>query len=82
MIQIKDIAARPWHPKSTTKEGDDMIRLAMTLYSVIGTTLAGSAVVAALVMGYDTWLSLLIAAVIGFVLAVPAALGVARAMTR
>jgi hypothetical protein len=55
-----------------------MLRLAMILYSLIGTTLAGSAVIAALTMGYDTLQPILIAAALGAVLAVPATLVVAR----
>jgi hypothetical protein len=59
-----------------------MIRLAFTLYSLIGTTLAGSLVVAALVMGQDTLYPILIAAASGFVLGIPVSIGVARALTQ
>lgn len=59
-----------------------MIRLASTLYSLIGTTLAGSLIVAALVMGYDTLTPILIASAVGFVAAVPVAVGVARAIMK
>jgi len=55
-----------------------MIRLALVLYSLIGTTLAGSLVVAALASGYDTLWPILVAAGLGFVAAVPAALVVAK----
>ena len=55
-----------------------MLRLAMILYSLIGTTLAGSAVIAALTMGYDTLQPILIAAELAAVLAVLAMLVVAR----
>ena len=55
-----------------------MVRLAMVLYSLIGTTLAGSCVVAALVMGQDTLWPILIAAAIGAVVAVPVTWLVAR----
>jgi len=57
-----------------------MLRLASILFSMIGTTLAGSLVVVSLVMGYDTLTPILIAAAIGGVLAVPVSLLVARAM--
>ena len=57
-----------------------MLRLAMILYSLIGTTLAGSAVIAALTMGYGTLQPILIAAAIGFVLAIPASWAIARAL--
>lgn len=59
-----------------------MFRLAMVLYSLIGTTLAGSAMVVALVMGKDTLMPLIIAAVLGFVLAAPVSVVVAKAMMR
>ena len=49
-----------------------MFRLASVLFSFIATTLAGSAIVVALVMGYDTMWPILIAAGIGFVAAIPA----------
>ncbi|MBY6048024.1 CTP synthetase [Vannielia litorea] len=55
-----------------------MIRLALVLYSLIGTTLAGSFVVAALVTGHDTLWPILVAAAAGAVVAVPVSLLVAR----
>lgn len=57
-----------------------MLRLAFTLYSLIGTTLGGSFMVAALVTGYDTLVPILIAAAAGFVLAVPMSYFIAKAM--
>lgn len=48
-----------------------MLRLASILYSLIGTTVAGTLVVVALTMGLDTLKPIVAAAVIGFVLAVP-----------
>ena len=59
-----------------------MIRLALTFYSLIGSTLAGSLVVAALVSGLDTLWPLVIAAGAGFALAIPVSLEVARRLTR
>jgi hypothetical protein len=53
----------------------------MILYSLIGTTLAGSGVVVALVAGYDTLPGILWAAALGAVLAVPVSLEVARRIT-
>jgi predicted PurR-regulated permease PerM len=50
------------------------------LYSLIGTTLAGILIVAALTAGYDTLVPILIAAALGAVLAVPVAWLVARAI--
>ncbi len=55
-----------------------MIRLAFTLYSLIGTTLAGSLIVAALVAGCDTLWPIIISAAVGFVLAIPVSLYVAK----
>ncbi len=55
-----------------------MIRLASILYTLISTSLAGTAVIAVLVAGYDTLLPILIAAALGFVAALPVAWLVAR----
>ena len=57
-----------------------MLRLASILYSLIGTTLAGSLVVAALTMGYDTLNPILMAAAVGFVAALPVTWLVAKAI--
>ena len=59
-----------------------MLRLAMMLYSLIGTTLAGSAVVVALVIGQDTLRPILIAAALGFIAALPVARAVAARLYR
>lgn len=48
-----------------------MLRLGFILHLFIGSTLAGSAVIAALVIGQDTLTPILIAALIGFVAAFP-----------
>ena len=57
-----------------------MLRLAGILYSLISTTLAGSAVIAVLVAGYGTLLPILVAAAVGAVVAVPVAWAVAKAL--
>ena len=57
-----------------------MLRLAGILYSLIATTLAGSAVIAVLVAGYDTLVPILIAAAAGFLVALPVSWMVARAL--
>lgn len=49
-----------------------MSRLMMVLFSMVSTTLMGIGVVIALVTGYDTLTPILIAAAVGFVVAVPA----------
>ncbi|WP_111733549.1 CTP synthetase [Roseovarius amoyensis] len=48
-----------------------MLWLFLILHLFIGTTLAGSSMIAALTMGYDTMTHILIAAGIGFVIAFP-----------
>lgn len=57
-----------------------MLRLAMLLYSLIGTTLAGTAIVAVLVAGYGTLMPIIAAAAVGFAAAAPVSWGVARAL--
>lgn len=59
-----------------------MLRLALMIYSFVGTTLAGSFVIAALVSGHDTLKPIVGAAALGFALAVPVALYVAREMMK
>ncbi len=55
-----------------------MLRLAFILYSLIGTTLAGSLVIAALTMGQDTLKPILVAAAAGFLIAIPATWVIAK----
>ncbi len=55
-----------------------MLRLAFILHLFIGSTLAGSAVIAALVMGQDSPQTILIAAGVGFLAAFPVTWLVAR----
>ncbi|MCZ0812966.1 MAG: CTP synthetase [Pseudomonadota bacterium] len=55
-----------------------MLRLGLILYLFIGTTLAGSAMVAALAAGYDTTWPVIISSAVGFVVAAPVAWLVAR----
>ncbi|OUS08529.1 CTP synthetase [Rhodobacterales bacterium 52_120_T64] len=57
-----------------------MLRLATVLYAIVGTTMAGILVIAALVSGYDTLKYILIAAVLGAVLALPASVFIAKAI--
>lgn len=58
-----------------------MTRLMMTLFSMIATTLMGVAIVVSLTAGYDTLKPILIAAAIGFVLAIPASYLVAKRLS-
>lgn len=55
-----------------------MSRLMMTLFSMVATTLMGIGVVVALTTGYDTLTPILIAAAVGFVLALPVSWFVAK----
>jgi len=53
-------------------------RLTLILFSMISTSLMGTALVVALTMGMDTLTPILIAAALGFVLAIPVSWLVAR----
>lgn len=55
-----------------------MFRLASVIYAVASVTVAGIFVVAALATGYDTLVPILVAAGLGFVLAIPASWMIAR----
>lgn len=59
-----------------------MLRLASMLYSIIGTTLAGILIIAALTAGYDTLVPILIAAGVGAVSGLPVSYLVAQAITK
>lgn len=55
-----------------------MFRLALILHVFIGATLAGTAVVVTLVVGYDTPLALMGAVLLGFIVATPISVAIAR----
>ncbi|WP_108827105.1 CTP synthetase [Ascidiaceihabitans donghaensis] len=57
-----------------------MFRLTLILHLFIGSTLAGSGVIAALTMGYGTLTPILIAAAIGFVIAFPVSAMIAKTL--
>lgn len=57
-----------------------MLRLGLILHLFIGSTLAGIGVIVALVTGFDTLAPILITALIGFVLSVPATYLVTKAI--
>ena len=57
-----------------------MFQFTMMLYSIIGTSVAGMFIVAALVSGNDTLILILVAAGLGAVVALPASYLVARAI--
>jgi predicted PurR-regulated permease PerM len=73
MRQIKVQPKQPPYSLVNTFEHEDipMTRLAGILFSIISTTLMGVAIIVALVSGNDTLTPIVIAAVIGFVLAIP-----------
>lgn len=58
-----------------------MTRLMMILFSMISTTLMGVMIIAALTAGYGTLRPIVIAAAIGFLLAIPVSYLVARRLT-
>lgn len=55
-----------------------MARLTLILFSIISTSLMGAAIVVALTMGLDTLQPIMVAAVIGFVAAMPVSWLVAK----
>ncbi|MCF2905294.1 CTP synthetase [Octadecabacter sp. CECT 8868] len=57
-----------------------MARLAGILFFVIGTTLAGTFMIASLVMGYDTAQPIVIAVTLGFLVSIPASWFIAKAI--
>ncbi len=59
-----------------------MFRLASILYSIVGTSLAGSLIILTLTLGYDTLTPILSAAFVGAVIAVPVAYFIAQAIVR
>ena len=48
-----------------------MLRLLLPMYAVIGTTVAGILMIAALASGYDTTQPIIIAVIAGFVIGLP-----------
>ena len=59
-----------------------MFRLASILYALIGTTLAGIGIIAVLTAGYGDFKPIIIAALAGFLIAMPVAWYVARQIVR
>ncbi len=57
-----------------------MIRLACMLYSIVGSSVAGAFVIAALVTGYDTLVPILAAAGVGAMVGVPMSYFIAKAI--
>ncbi len=55
-----------------------MLPLFLLIHIFVGSTIAGSAVIAALTLGYDTLAPIIIAAALGFVISFPASWLVAK----
>ncbi|MFP7570197.1 CTP synthetase [Marivita sp. S2033] len=55
-----------------------MLRLASILYALIGTSLAGIAMIAVLTAGYDTLIPIVVSAALGALVAIPVSWYVAR----
>jgi preprotein translocase subunit SecF len=79
-MRIKAAGLKRWQDRTlrTPAAENAMLSLMMTLFSMIATTTMGIAVVVALTMGLDTWQPLVIAAAIGFLVAVPVSWLVAK----
>ena len=58
-----------------------MLPLTLLIHIFLGSTIAGTAVIVALVMGYDTGAGIVSAAALGFVLAFPASWLIARKLS-
>lgn len=70
-----------YRPRACSAQGtDQMLRLAAILYSLIGTTLAGSFMVAALVAGFDTLIPIVASALTGAIVALPVTWFITRAI--
>jgi hypothetical protein len=80
LIPIKDVISYPWNVPVEFSMEATMFRLASILYSLIATTLAGTAVIAVLTAGYGTLVPILAAAAVGAVVALPVSWYVARAI--
>lgn len=57
-----------------------MLRLGLIFHLFIGSSVVGCAVIAALTFGYDTLTPLIIAALIGFIVSIPATYLVTKAL--
>ena len=79
LIRIKENTYALWNVLAILKEWEaKMIRLATILYSLIATTLAGTAVVVVLTAGYGTLVPIVAAAAVGATLALPVSYLIAR----
>jgi putative flippase GtrA len=57
-----------------------MIRLATMLFAIVGTSLAGIAIVFVLVIGQTTLIPIVAAAAVGFLVSIPVSVLIARAI--
>lgn len=58
-----------------------MLALTLIIHIFLGSTVAGSAIIAALTMGYDTLQLILVAGIGGFIVAFPASWYIARSIS-
>lgn len=58
-----------------------MLRLTLLMYTILSGTLAGVAIIAVLVAGYDTKMPIIYAAIIGFTVALPASWVLAKKLS-
>lgn len=59
-----------------------MLSLMLIIHIFVGSTIAGSFIIAALTMGFDTAQPLVISGLVGFVVSFPASWWIARAVSR
>ncbi len=59
-----------------------MLALTLIVHIFIGSTVAGSLIIAALTMGYDTAQPLIATAIVGFLISIPASWYIARSVSR
>lgn len=59
-----------------------MLALTLILHIFLGSTIAGSFIIAALTLGYDTAQPLIVAGLVGFVVSFPASWWIARRLSR
>jgi hypothetical protein len=55
-----------------------MVPLMLIIHIFLGSTIAGSAIIVALVLGYDTLVPIVVAGVAGFVASIPASYAIAK----
>ncbi len=59
-----------------------MLRLTLLMYTILSGTLAGIAIIAVLVAGFDTKMPIIYAAAAGFIVAIPASWIIAKKISK